>query len=211
MEKMTYKTAWELVGGLSTPSKMPCYGWSLSARICKTGGKLRQIENSVCSKCYAMRGNYNFPCVVNSMEKRLKGSKDKQFVAAMVFLINSLDQKHFRWFDSGDLYSVELLQKIADIAIQCPSVKFWLPTKEYKIVSDWIKAGNKIPFNLNIRLSAYMLEESGPTTLASRLGCTISEVQKEGFTCPSSRQENKCLDCRACWDKSTFIVKYKRH
>ena len=45
---MNTKEAWQLVGGLSKPSKMP--GWSIGipAKECKTGAKLRLIPNSVC-------------------------------------------------------------------------------------------------------------------------------------------------------------------
>ena len=94
--KLTFDSAWQIVGGLSTPSKMPCYGWSLSAKLCKTGSKLAQIEGSVCDKCYALRGNYLFPVVQNAMRKRLEGLNNSLFVSAMVLLIKSLDQKHFR-------------------------------------------------------------------------------------------------------------------
>lgn len=207
----TYKQAWDLVGGLSTPSKMPCYGWSISARRCIVGNKLRAIENSVCNKCYAFKGNYNFPCVVNAMEKRWQALSNPQFVEAMSFLINCLDSRHFRWFDSGDLDSVNTLEKFAQIAINCPEVKFWLPTKEYGIVSKWIKLGNVVPTNLNIRLSGYMIDENGPIALALNLGVTLSEVRTEEFNCPSSSQGNKCLDCRKCWDKNEFTVAYKKH
>jgi len=208
---LTYKQAWELVGGLSTPSKMPCYGWSISARRCKVGNKLREIENSVCNKCYAFRGNYNFPCVVNAMEKRWEALSNPRFVEAMSFLINCLDSRHFRWFDSGDLDSAETLEKFALIAISCPDVKFWLPTKEYGIVSKWIKAGNVVPSNLNIRLSGYMIDENGPIALSLALGVTLSEVRTAEFNCPSSSQGNKCLDCRKCWNKNEFTVAYKKH
>ena len=50
---LSYDSAYEIIGGLSSPSKMPWYGWSISAYRCKTGGKLREVENSTCSHCYA--------------------------------------------------------------------------------------------------------------------------------------------------------------
>jgi hypothetical protein len=208
---LDYDTAWQLVGGLSKPSKMPCYGWSISALDCKMGGKLHEIENSVCSGCYARKGNYMFPCVQNAMARRLKAIRHKSFVSAMVFLLKCLDSRYFRWMDSGDLQDVQMLNKIAEIARACPEVSFWLPTKEYGIVSSWFKMGNIRPMNLNIRLSGYMIDESGPITLARRLGVTISKVSRGQFTCPSSKQGNKCQTCRACWDSSTFNVIYKKH
>jgi len=56
----------EQIGSLSSPSKMPCYSYSISARDCITGGKLVKLENSICHGCYALKGNYNFSNVKNS-------------------------------------------------------------------------------------------------------------------------------------------------
>ncbi len=103
------------------------------------------------------------------------------------------------------------LRKIIDIATQLPEVKFWLPTKEYGVIGAYVKAGHVIPPNLCVRLSAYMVDESGPILLARRLGVTISEVSTGAYSCPSSKQGNRCLTCRACWDNGTFCVSYKRH
>ncbi len=208
---MTYDSAWQLVGGLSSPSKMPCHGWSISAKRCKVGSKLRKVVDSVCSKCYALKGNYMFPSIQACLERRYAAAQKATFAPAMIFLINTLTPRFFRWYDSGDLDSVKMLGKIVEIANACPDTKFWLPTKEYKVVQDFVKGGGLIPSNLCVRLSAYMIDESGPIVLAKRLGVTISEVSKGAFSCPSSNQGNKCLDCRACWDKNTFCVSYKRH
>ena len=53
---MKTQEAWDLVGGLSKPSKMP--GWSIGipAKECKTGAKLRLVQGSVCYDCYALKG-----------------------------------------------------------------------------------------------------------------------------------------------------------
>ena len=50
-----------IVGTLSEPSKMPTYAYSIPAKYCITGSKLRMIANSTCSKCYALKGRYIFP------------------------------------------------------------------------------------------------------------------------------------------------------
>ena len=67
---MNTKEAWALVGGLSKPSKMP--GWSIGipAKECKTGSKLRLIPDSVCNKCYALKGCYVFKVVQEAQYKR---------------------------------------------------------------------------------------------------------------------------------------------
>lgn len=208
----TYDSAWTAVGGFSEPSKMPCYGWSISARRCNVGAKLVGVKDSVCAGCYALKGRYTFPNVQNALERRLAASKKPEFVPAFIYLLKVLTPSYFRLFDSGDLQDEKMLKDFVAIAEACPTVRFWLPTKEYGIVQSFVDAGGVIPSNLNIRLSGYMIDKEGPVSLAKRIGATISEVVRgEDFTCPSSKQGNKCLDCRACWDKDTFTVKYHKH
>ena len=51
----TLKQASEIIGGYTVTSKMPTISYSISAKDCITGSKLRKIKNSVCSDCYALR------------------------------------------------------------------------------------------------------------------------------------------------------------
>ena len=86
----TVKSAWQEVGGLSEPSKMPTYAINLPAKECKVGSKLVKIPNSVCSKCYALSNNYvRYPVVEKAMYKRLyQMQNNPNWISAMVFLIN---------------------------------------------------------------------------------------------------------------------------
>lgn len=196
---------------LSKPSKMPCHSWSISALSCKTGAKLAQVEGSVCEWCYALKGNYRFPNVKKAQEERLKQSEEEGWVDAMVeAIIREEHSGFFRWFDAGDLQSLEMLRKIASIARRIPWIKFWLPTKEFGIVSEFLET-EELPKNLTIRLSAYMVDKNGPNALAEGLGLVTSEVRTSGETCPAPSQGNKCLQCRACWDKEVKTVVYKKH
>ena len=56
----TLKKAKALTGGgiTSKNKKMPFYNYDLSAWDCKKGSQLRKVAGSVCSDCYAMKGNY---------------------------------------------------------------------------------------------------------------------------------------------------------
>lgn len=177
---LTVKEAWELIGGLGTPSKMPCFSWSISARKCKTGATLRKVKNSVCEKCYAFRGNYNFNCVVNAQKKRLDAAENNpRWVEAMIVAIGGTNESnYFRFFDSGDLQSAKMLSDICKIAKALPKIKFWLPTKEYGFVAEYIKGGGVIPKNLNVRLSAYVIDGPLPTALAKRLGALLARCLK---------------------------------
>jgi len=210
--QMTVKEAVAFVGGFSAPSKMPCQGFSIPAWLCKTGAKLRNVSGSICSKCYALKGNYSYPVVKNALLKRFDKISDPLWVSAMTIAIKGTESSgYFRMFDSGDIQSLEMLENIAQIAKNLPNIKFWLPTREYSIVSSYIKKNGAFPDNLTVRLSAYMLEGKPPIELAKRLGVVSSGVSKSAFTCPSSKQGNKCLDCRACWNQNVTVVSYKQH
>lgn len=204
--------ALELIGNFSKPSKMPCQSWSIPAKKCKTGMKLRNVEGSVCSKCYALKGRYPFPNVQKALEKRFESLSNPLWEDAMVLAISGTESSgFFRWHDSGDLQSVEHLEKIANIAKRLPSIRFWLPTREYSFVAEFVKLHGSFPENLTVRLSSLMIEGKPPVTIASRFNLTTSGVSKEGFNCPSSKQGGKCLTCRACWDQTVENVNYKIH
>ncbi len=208
----TTKQAEAITHSLSSPSKMPCHGYSIPASRCLTGGKLRKVANSICSVCYALKGRYVFPNVLDAMEKRFQSLFNSAWVDAMVFLISKKETSgYFRWHDSGDLQGTWHLAKIVEVANRLPKIKFWLPTREISIVSDWVKAGNTIPENLTIRLSSFMLDGQPPIAAANRLGLCVSGASDTDWNCLSSQQEGKCKDCRACWDKSVFQINYKKH
>ena len=77
---MKTSEAWDLVGGLSKPGKMP--GWSIGipAKECKTGAKLQKVPGSVCFDCYAMKGCYVFKVVQDAQYRRLAALKDPAWV-----------------------------------------------------------------------------------------------------------------------------------
>lgn len=209
---LTLPSALSLIGGLSGPSKMPCSGYSLPAARCLSGSKMAKIEGSICSQCYAMRGNYGFPAVQASLEKRFQSLQNPLWVEAMALAINLTESSgFFRWHDSGDLQGVWHLEKIVAVCKLTPKIKHWLPTREYKIVGDFLRAGHKIPKNLRIRFSAVMIDGEPPVELAQKIGVGVSGAKREGFNCPAYSQGNKCLTCRKCWSNNVFEVTYKKH
>ena len=208
---MTILEALETINGFSKPSKMPCHSWSIPAKDCKTGSKLVQVSGSICEDCYALSGFYRMGNVKSCLEKRLQSLSNPKWEEAMTVAISGSEGSgFFRWFDSGDIQSLAHLKQIAQIATNLPKIQFWLPTKEYGIVQDFLKE-NELPINLTIRLSAYMIDGPAPVGLANRLGLVTSTVSKTSWTCPAGSQGNKCLQCRACWDKGVSNVAYKHH
>lgn len=201
-----------LTGGLSCPSKIPGYAYGLSAYRCRTGSVLRQRTGSVCSRCYAYRGNYPFPVVQNAQQKRLQATLRPDWVANMTELISlryrgtKRKDRVFRWHDSGDLQSLEHFYRIVAIAKALPSIKFWLPTKERRTIRRYLAIGNIFPPNLIVRISATMIgQQAGKDFHWSTVGAGT------GFACPASEQGNNCMDCRACWDKRVNSVDYPLH
>ncbi len=212
---MTKKEATRIVGGLSDTEKMPCKSYNLPAELCITGSKLRKINNSVCSDCYACKGRYVFPTVQKALYRRHVATvSEPRWIEAMITLI--IGMPFFRWHDSGDLQDVEHLRKIITICGATPNTKHWLPTRENRIVYDYWQNQGQFPLNLLmpnlcIRLSGTMIDGKGPYDLAKKMGCQVSEVGTTVYTCPASNQDNQCKDCRMCWNQEQFNVVYHKH
>lgn len=212
----TIKQAEQIVGGFSKPSKMPGYCLSLSASRCNMGSKLRKVADSICSDCYACKGRYVFPGTKAAHERRFKALSHPQWIDAMVFAINKRATKYpeFRWHDSGDLQSLEHLEAIALVAGRTSTVKHWLPTKEYKVVRQYIKKYGGFPPNLCVRLSALTKGKKASWAGSAAVDLPTSTVDAfEGFRCPVENGEQTCdtHGCRACWEKSVANVDYRAH
>ena len=208
----TIKELEQLTGSLSTPSKMPCYSYNTPAQACKTGSILAKQKGTVCGGCYALKGRYLFPNVKDALTNRLEKLKQSAWKQAIIELIQRKEKSgFFRWHDSGDISSVDHLHMLFDIAEALPSIKFWLPTKEFAMVRKVLHQ-RKQPSNLNIRLSAFKIDASA-VEHARRLGVTASGVttDKTKVTCVAYKQGGVCGDCRACWDTSVEEVVYPKH
>jgi len=199
---MNTKEAWALVGGLSKPSKMP--GWSIGipAKECKTGKKLRQIKNSVCEGCYALKGCYVFAVVQAAQYKRLEAINHPDWVLAMSTLINSKKPDVFRWHDSGDVQDFTHLMKIFQVCKLTPAKRHWMPTRE-----TWIKDHmHMAPANLVVRFSSPMVDQ-GPV----KSWANTSTVSTKSRSCPAPDNNNECGSCRACWDPEVKNIEYGKH
>jgi hypothetical protein len=205
----TIAEALNFVGGLSNPSKMPCHSYGISAKLCDTGSKLVHIEGSTCSDCYALKGFYADwnKNIVRAHAKRVESIYKPEWVQAMVFIITKKKMTYFRWHDSGDLQSFQHLLDIVRIADRLPSVNFWLPTKEKKLIYQYRETFGDFPANLCVRLSGAMIDGKAPVYE----GNTSTVVSTVAYTCKAPTQGNKCLDCRDCWDRNVKNVSYRVH
>tara|TARA_R100000808_G_scaffold22451_1_gene48843 strand:+ start:324 stop:1016 length:693 start_codon:yes stop_codon:yes gene_type:complete len=230
MKKLTKKYLKEIadenLGGMSDASKMPWLSWSLNSDDCKLGAILKFAPGSVCSGCYADKGNYNYPNVVAAQARRLDtlstnaDTRSKwvdnfvQFFQGHLDLGLPEDKRYFRWFDSGDLQSVEMLADIVEIARRVPEMQFWLPTREMSMIKEYLFTSPHIPDNICIRISANRVGKKRPSPISilhPRLSDSAVEYYDEEYQkCPASEQDNSCGDCRKCWDP-TAKVGYPYH
>jgi len=210
---MTYKQAKEIIGSLSKPSKMPAHGYSISAKICNVGQRLRKIADSVCADCYALKGNYRFKNVQDALANRLKAFANPVFPDAMALVINTIGESHFRWFDSGDLQHLDMLVKIARVAELTPDTLHWLPTREYLIVDKYLEIYGEFPSNLTVRVSAQRVNHTAPPRfdLTSQVHDGSVAVADNVYKCPAPQQDNKCGYCRACWNNEVPTISYRKH
>ena len=199
---MLKKEANEIVGGLSTPGKMPCYSINLPAAACITGQILAKVPGTTCHGCYALKGRYNFKYTKIAMARRLKALKDQRWVRAMVTLMQG--RPYFRWHDSGDIQSAWHLARILEVCKLTPETRHWLPTREARLLA--LMDPEVIPTNLIIRLSATKV--NGAASKSWPWTSTVSTTTK---TCPASDQGGKCQSCRQCWDRSIQNITYAKH
>tara|TARA_Y100000004_G_scaffold144020_1_gene163996 strand:+ start:1347 stop:1730 length:384 start_codon:yes stop_codon:yes gene_type:complete len=116
---------------------------------------------------------------------------------------------HFRFFDSGDIQGVEMLNDINTVAWASPHIRFWLPTKEYKLIKDY---DIEVAPNLTIRVSAPMIDKSfDGYTHVSTVYQKDNIGMAKGYVCPAPKQGNKCDSCRACWSDKISEVSYIAH
>ena len=211
---MKIKDIEKKIGTLSNPSKMPSFAWGISAKKCITGAKLAKVKGTICNKCYALKGHYAFKNVFDAHELRRKAIEKNEWVDYMAELITqkykNLDKSRLfhRWFDSGDVQSYSHLMKIFEVCELTPHIKYWLATREYKII-DQIDVKD-VPKNLCLRVSAIKVDSPPP-----KFWKWTSGVHKDkpavGRECPAPKQNGECGSCRACWSRSVKQVSYKEH
>ena len=193
-------------------TKMPGTTYAVDAFACLTGSKLAKVKGSICSGCYSIRLQKIRPSVDKGYKKNLfkwQVSNTSNWIDAMVFQILRAKVKEHRWFDSGDLQSLEMLEAIAEVARQTPEVKHWLPTKEYKVAAKYLKT-NIEPSNLVVRVSATMIDGK-PSKVFRNTSTVHKSSEPIGFECKARSRGNACGPCRACWDKRIKNVSYPKH
>jgi len=197
---------------ISKVGKLNSRSWSLEAlETCPAS----QDENGelvpACKGCYAVGGNYRFKNVKQAREHNKQDWKRADWVADMVEELDS--DRYFRWFDSGDMYSLKLAEKILEICKATPWTRHWIPTRMHKFAKfqDVIARLNALP-NVVVRLSSDGI--NGEIIEEAEFSSTIIpfiDSDTRATVCQAPLQEGKCHKCRACWDKSIRVIAYAGH
>jgi hypothetical protein len=197
---------------LSKASKMPCRSWSLQALdTCPASIGADGELVDACKGCYATDGNYRFSNVKAPRLHNREDWKQTDWVDAMVAELDN--DRYFRWFDSGDMYSLKLAEKIYAVMVATPWTRHWLPTRMHKFAkfADILAKMEALP-NVVVRLSSDSINGdiiAGNTT--STIIPTISHRKPKMTICEAYERDGKCATCRACWDKDVEVVAYVAH
>ena len=155
------------------------------------------------------------PKTQRAYERRLERFEDPQWLEAMVKLVYwqmaESGEPYFRWFDSGDLQSVEMLQRIVTVARHTPEIWHWLPTREYRIVAQYL-ANDSFPPNFVVRVSAPLVDGQAPQQFGLPTSTVHDQKAAQGFACAANESNPRdCGECRACWDATVGNVSYPLH
>lgn len=195
---------------LSKTSKLDgVLSWSLQAlETCPGSVNKDGSLVDACKGCYATTGNYNYP---NVKAPRIENREDWQADDWVERMVNALEsQRYFRWFDSGDVYSIGLAEKILKVMQLTPWVKHWMPTRMRKFAKfeAVLSQMQQLP-NVMVRFSSDSVTgEHGP----EHGSVIVSDPsQSKGFLCRAYENEGRCNGCRACYDKSVPLISYPAH
>ena len=198
---------------LSKTSKLDnILSWSLQAIETCPGSKASNGDLvAACSGCYATTGMYNFPGTKAVRADNKLAWQEDTWVDTMVKALTK--QKYFRWFDSGDMYNLQLAHKMYNIMLATPHVKHWLPTRMHKFTKfhDILAKMQALP-NVMVRPSSDAVDGTYTPGVHGSTILPSADVVPVGVTvCNAYQHGGKCNGCRACYDKSVAVIGYPAH
>lgn len=198
---------------ISVTSKLDSIrSWSLQALETCPGSIAAPGELvDACKGCYATTGNYRFE---NVKAPRRHNKEDWQRLAWVDDMVAALAKDtHFRWFDSGDMYTLALAEKILEVMKRTPWVSHWLPTRMHKFPKfrQVLSEMQSLP-NVMVRFSSDSITGQYTKKLHGSVIIPTAADIKPGMTlCRAYENEGKCSGCRACYDKKVKVIAYPAH
>jgi hypothetical protein len=186
--------------------------WSLQALdTCPGSISSPGVLVDACKGCYATTGNYHYP---NVKAPRLSNQKDWQRMGWVNDMVNALqNDRFFRWFDSGDMYTLGLAEKMLEVMRMTPWCSHWLPTRMHKFPKFSIVLQNMAALpNVSVRFSSDSVNGEFTKGLHGSVIVADSTQHTKGMTlCRAYENAGKCSGCRACWDKKIKVIAYPAH
>ena len=186
--------------------------WSLQALdTCPGSIESPGVLVDACKGCYATQGNYRF---ANVKAPREFNRTDWQRMDWADNMVSELAQdEYFRWFDSGDMYSLGLAEKILEVMSRTPWVSHWLPTRMHKFpkFALVLRAMSQLD-NVMVRPSSDSIVGEYIPGLHGSVIVPDSRVNPDMVQlCKAYEHDGKCNGCRACYDKSVPVIAYPAH
>jgi hypothetical protein len=186
--------------------------WSLQAIDTCPGSVAAPGELvDACKGCYATTGNYRF---ANVKAPRLHNQEDWKRMTWSDDMVAELSKdRFFRWFDSGDMYTLALAEKILEVMKRTPWCNHWLPTRMYKFPKfRQVLSEMQALKNVSVRFSSDSVTGEYTKSLHGSVIIPTPEDVKKGMTlCQAYENEGKCNGCRACYDKKVKVIAYPAH
>lgn len=206
--------ALDITPKLSNASKMPCKSFSTRAGVTCPGQYVAGVIDPVCEDCYAKNGRYEMPNVVELRVHNELAWKSPDFVQDMIKLIGR--RPLFRWFDSGDLATLALAEKVYNIMLATPDTKHWLPTRMGRFAKfKPVLAKMARLDNVVVRHSAFGYDTRPPRGVKNGSMVTRDKPTPKGVhACPAyATAAGTCrkANCFACWDSSVKTIAYPAH
>lgn len=198
---------------ISTTSKLDgIRSWSLQALdTCPGSVSSPGVLVDACKGCYATTGNYRYP---NVKAPRLENRDDWQRIEWCDDMVRALDKdRFFRWFDSGDMYTLGLAEKILEVMQRTPWCSHWLPTRMHKFPKfrAVLRDMQALP-NVMVRFSSDSVRGEYVKGLHGSVIVPDAETLPDGVSlCGAYSREGKCGGCRACWNKDVAVIAYPAH
>ena len=198
---------------ISTTSKLDgIRSWSLQALdTCPGSISSPGVLVDACKGCYATTGNYNYP---NVKAPRLSNREDWQRIDWVFDMVQALqNDRFFRWFDSGDMYTLGLAEKILEVMRLTPWCSHWMPTRMHKFpkFSLVLQEMRALP-NVSVRFSSDSVNGQFTKGLhGSVIVADPEQITKTMTLCRAYENSGKCSGCRACWDRSVKVIAYPAH
>lgn len=198
---------------LSITSKLDgIRSWSLQAlETCPGSIESPGVLVDACKGCYATTGNYNYP---NVKAPRAFNKEDWQRLDWVSDMVQALDSdRYFRWFDSGDMYSLGLAEKMLEVMKRTPWAKHWLPTRMHKFPKfALVLAEMQALENVMVRPSSDSIRGEFITGTHGSVIVENAAVVPDGATlCRAYENAGKCSGCRACYNKDVPVIAYPAH